>query len=206
VKLYYFETMNPRKVCALAKHVGSPVSYERVDLREGAHKRAEHLARDPNGRVPVLEDGARTLTESAAIMMYLASKAGSPLWPGTEDARAEVLRFLSWDAVHFAPRVGTFYFERYIKPQLFGRPGDEEKVAGATESFHASAAVLDQHLAGRAFVTGDALTIADFALGAMLPEAERIGLPLEPYAHVRAWYERLAALPAWRDPWPSASA
>ena len=48
MKLYYFETMNPRKVCALAKHVGSPVSYERVDLREGAHKRAEVVRRRAN--------------------------------------------------------------------------------------------------------------------------------------------------------------
>ena len=81
MKLYYFETMNPRKACVTAKYLGSPVEYVRLDARKGEHKSPAHLARNPNGKVPVLVDGDKTLWESAAIMVYLANKAGSDLWP-----------------------------------------------------------------------------------------------------------------------------
>jgi glutathione S-transferase len=64
--------------------------------------------------------------------------------------------------------------------------------------FHFAAAILDAHLAGRTYVCGDRLSLADFAIGADLILADRAELPLSPYANVRRWGARLAELPAWR--------
>jgi glutathione S-transferase len=75
MKLYYDETMNPRKVCAVAKHVGAPVTYVHVRLNKGEHQTANFLAINPNGKVPALQNGDTTLWESNAIMAYLARAA-----------------------------------------------------------------------------------------------------------------------------------
>ncbi|MGI9405689.1 MAG: glutathione S-transferase N-terminal domain-containing protein, partial [Hyphomicrobiaceae bacterium] len=80
MKLYYFETPNARKPCAVAKHLGSPVDFVRLDLSSGEQKEPAFLAVNPNGKVPALHDADVRLWESHAIMAYLAHKAGSGLW------------------------------------------------------------------------------------------------------------------------------
>jgi glutathione S-transferase len=204
-KLYYFETLNPRKVCATAKLLGSPVDYVRLDLAKGEHKSAASLARNPNGKVPVLVDGDFKLWESLAIMVWLAGEARSELWPSNPSGQAEVLRWASWDAFHFLPKAGAFYFEHHIKPMFRLGPPDEAALAAATPAFHTAAKALDAQLADHAFVTGSKLTIADFCVGATLPLADEIHLPLADYGHIRRWHDKLMDLPAWRDPWPSRS-
>ena len=77
MKLFYSETLNPRKACAVAKYLGSPVEFVRVDLGKGEQRRPEFLAINPNGRVPALVDGDITLWEADAIMCHLARVAGS---------------------------------------------------------------------------------------------------------------------------------
>src|SRR5262249_34926569 len=81
MKLYYSETLNPRKVCAVAKYLNAPVEFVHVDLRQGEQRKPPFLAINPNGKVPALEDGDTKLWESNAIMAYLAHAAGSDLWP-----------------------------------------------------------------------------------------------------------------------------
>jgi glutathione S-transferase len=92
MKLHYAETMNPRKACAVAKYLGSPVQYIRMDLSRGEHRTPEFLALNPNGKVPLLVDGDMQLWESTAIMAHLAVKAGSDLWPSDAARQVEVLR------------------------------------------------------------------------------------------------------------------
>lgn len=201
MKLYYFDVMNPRKVCALARYLELPVEFVHVNLGKGEHKTPAFLAMNPNAKVPVLVDGATTLWESNAILCYLADKAGSDLWP--KDARQyEVLRWLMWDAAHFAPQAGTLYFEHIIKAR-FGMGGpDPAAVQKATEGFLRFAAVLEAHLHGRRYLVGDALSVADFALAITLPYAQQANLPLEAFPEIRRWHAQLNALPAWREPFP----
>jgi glutathione S-transferase len=201
--LYYSDTLHPQKVCAVAKYLGVPLDYVRVDLRRGEHKTPEHLARHPQGKVPVLIDGETRLWESNAIMSWLSIQAGSELWPAREPARqAEVLRWLLWDGFTFLPAAGSFYFEYYVKPRLgFGEPDPAVLVAKAP-AFHAAAGLLDAELGKRKYIAGDALSIADFSIAATLPHAERIHLPLDGYANIQRWHAQLMELPAWRDPWP----
>jgi len=201
VKLYYFKTMNPRKACAAAKYLDVPVEY--VQIRNP--RAPEHLARDPNGRVPVLEDGGTTILESAAIMVHLSMKAGSDFWPSADPRRqVEVLRWISWDAFHFAPHAGSFYFENLIKTQFkLGRP-DPAALEASVAPFHKAAKVLDTHLANHKYLVGDALSVADFVVAVLLPWAEEIELPVAEYANIGRWHADLMQLDAWRNPWPSA--
>jgi glutathione S-transferase len=203
MKLYYAPTMNPRKVCAVAKYLGSPVDYVPVDLRRGEQRGPEFLALNPNGKVPLLIDGDLYLWESTAIMAHLAVKAGSDLWPSDAKRQVEVLRWLSWDLTHFARHGGTLYFEHHIKPMLgLGEPAPAA-VAEAEGFYKRFAAVLDAHLAQHAYLVGDQLSIADFGVGVLLPWANEARLPLEGFAHIARWHEQLQALPAWRDPFPA---
>lgn len=85
-KLFYCETLSPRKACAAARFLNVDVEFVRVDLGRGEQKIAEFLALNPNGKVPVLQDGEKTLWEANAIMCRLSDIVGSDFWP--HDARS----------------------------------------------------------------------------------------------------------------------
>ena len=205
MKLYYFPTPNSRKVCAAAKYLGSKLEYVRVSLPDGEQRKPEFLAINPNGKVPVLVDGKASIWESRAIMCYLAEKAGSDFWPRDERA-VDVIRWLCWDTAHFSRYTGTLVFENVIKPALgIGEP-DAAAVKEALGHFRQFAAVLDGHLAGRKFIVGEQPSVVDFAVGGFLPDAEAAQIPLAEYPEVVRWYAELFELPAWRDPYPAASA
>jgi len=148
MKLYYFETPNPRKPCAVAKHLGSDVEFVRVDLSQGENKTPEFLAINPNGKVPALTDGDVKLWEAHTIMIYLAHKAGSDLWPSDPLKQIDVLRWLNWDTAHFSRHGGQLYFQHFIK-ELFGMgPPDDAIVEESSGFFKQFSAVLDK-LPGR---------------------------------------------------------
>lgn len=203
MKLYYYETLNPRKACAVAKHLRLPLEYIRIDLGKGEHRTPEFRAINPNGKVPALRDGDTNLWESNAIMCYLAKKAGSDLWPGDDERRIDVIRWLSWDALHFTRHGGNLYFEHIIKRKFALSEPDPAAVAEATKYFQQYAAVLDNHLRGRKYLVGDRLSVADFAVAATLPYAEDAKLPIADHPEIRRWHERLNELEAWREPYPA---
>lgn len=205
MKLYYAETLNPQKACAVAKYLNSPVEFVHVDLGRGEHRAPAFLALNPNGKVPVLDTGSGSVWESNAIMCYLARAAGSDLWPG-DDRQIEVIRWLSWDANHFTRHAGTLYFEHVIKPMFGLGTTDQAAVEEATGFFRRFAAVLDDHLKDRAWLVGDTLTVADFAVGITLPYAEKARIPLAAFPAIERWHGRLSELPAWREPFPAARA
>lgn len=203
MRLYYEETLNGRKACVMARHLGLPVEYRRVRVPLGEHRRPEFLALNPNGRVPVLEDGELRLWEANAIMCHLSLAAGADLWPSEPRAQVEVHRWLSWDAWHFTQHGATLWFELLMKPQLgLGEP-DRTLVETSLAKWSASAAVLDAHLADRAYALGDRLSVADFALSAALPWSEGIPLPMRDFPALFRWHARLQALPAWAEPFPT---
>jgi glutathione S-transferase len=206
MKLYYFETLNPRKACAVARYLGSPVEFVHTDLAKGAHKTPEYLAINPNGKVPALTDGDAKLWEANAIMAHLARKAGSDLWPRDEDRKIEVTRWLSWNADHFTRHGGSLYFQHIIKPALLRLEPDPKAVEEATGFFRQFASVLNDHLRGRKYLLGDTLTIADFATGVTLPYADKAKIPVADYPEISRWHDRLNELPGWREPFPAAKA
>lgn len=206
MKLYYFETPNARKACAVARYLGSPVEFVRVDIAKGEQKQPEFLAINPNGKVPVLENGEATMWESPAIMCYLAQKAGSDLWPSDGAKQVEAIRWLSWDTAHFSRHAGRLFWERYVKPSFgIGEP-DPDQIEDAEGFFKQFAGVLNDHLKGRDYILGDKLSIVDFAMACHLPMAEQSGLPLDGYGEIKRWHGKMMELPAWREPFPEPSA
>jgi glutathione S-transferase len=206
MKLYYFETLNPRKACAVARYLGSPVEFVHVDLGKGENRTPDYLAINPNGKVPALVDGDLKLWEANAIMCHLAAFDGSDLWPQKAPQQVEVMRWLSWNADHFTRHAGALYFQHIIKPR-FGLgdvdPAAVEEASGWVRKF---GAVLDDHLNGRKYLVADTLSVADFAVAITLPYAQQTHLPLDGFTHIERWHDRLNELPAWREPFPKMQA
>ncbi|MGE0604707.1 MAG: glutathione S-transferase family protein [Xanthobacteraceae bacterium] len=205
MKLYYAETMNPRKACAVAKYLNAPVEFVRVELLKGEHKRPEYLAKNPNDRVPTLEvSDDLSIWEADAIMAYLARFAGSDLLP-EGDRQVEVMRWLSWGAQHFTRHTGQHYFEYVIKPWAGGAFGPANPAAAeeASKQWRPNAAVLDEHLSSRSYLVGDRLTIADFSVAVTLPYAKKAKIPLDEFPNIVRWHDRPNELPAWREPFPA---
>ncbi len=206
MKLYYCETTNPRKVCALAKHLKLPLEYQRVDLFRREQDQPEFGAINPNRKVPVLVDDSTTIFESTAILVYLAGAAGSDLWPSEAKSQAEVLQWLAWDSGHLSRHAGTVYFEHYIKPLASLGDPDSAAVDEAVGFFRRFAQVLDDHLSRVSNVACNRLTIADFGVACVMTvarESELTQLPVGEFANVTRWLDDMAALPAWREPWPA---
>ena len=205
MKLYGFPpSPNTWKVRAVAAHIGVPLEFELVDLAKGQQHTPAFRALNPTGRTPVLVDGDFVLWESSAIMQYLADRKPNSLWPNDARIRADIVRWQSWQLMHWSKEAcQPLIFERMVKKFLnLGAP-DAAAVVKATEAFEREAATLDAHLAQRGCLVGAELTLADFAVAAPLVYAKQAELPVAPHAHLRDWFARVSALPAWRDTAPA---
>jgi glutathione S-transferase len=204
MKLYVnLASPNVRRARFTAAVLGLEVEERKLDFAKGEHKNPEYLALNPNGAVPTLVDGDFVLTESRAIMQYLASKKPEAgLLPRDEQARADVTRWQFWDAAHFSPQLGTFTFQRLFKPMFgMGEP-DQAKLDEALANFRRFAAVLDKRLDGKRYVVGEALTLADLTLASSLMYAKQTEVPLGEFSHVHAWFSRMSEMDAWKKTSP----
>lgn len=208
MKLYGFPpSPNTWKVRALAAHLGVPLELEFVDLSKGAQYAPAYLALNPAGRTPTLVDGDFKLWESNAILQYIAGKSANSLWPNDARTRAEIARWQFWQLAHWgAEACQPLTFQRLVKKILNLGPPDETAIAKGIEAFHKEAKMLDAHLSNRKYMLGDTPTLADFAVAAPLLYAQQAEMPLGPYGNVRAWFERVTALPCWGQTAPQFSA
>jgi glutathione S-transferase len=204
MKIYWIKAQAPRRVLALAKHLGVDAEFVEVDLK--GLKAPDYVALNPNMKAPVLVDGDVALWESSAIMAWLCIRQGSDMWPSHDPAgQVEVLRWLSWNECHWSRAVGPFYFEHIVKTTFgLGAP-DRAALAPHVPDIMKFAKVLDGHLEGRSHVACGRLTIADFHLAAMAADWREAEMPLGEFANVVRWLDGLMRLPAWADPWPASA-
>jgi len=194
---------NARRVRLTVAVLGLPIEEQTIDLARGEHRSPAYLALNPNGAIPTLVDGDLVLTESRAIMQYLAArKPDAGLVPRDEAAHADVTRWQFWDASHFSPPLGTLTFEKIIKPMLAMGEPDARKVDEALGNFRRFAAVLNQRLDGKPYVVGTALTLADLTLASSLMYAKQLDLPLSELPHLAAWFARITELDGWKTTTP----
>ncbi len=195
--VYAFATPNSVKVPIALEELGLEYALHGVNIRKGEQKTAEFLARNANGKVPVLVDsevqGAPlVLTESAAILVYLAEKTGK-LLPAAGVGRARVFEQLFFHASGLGPAFGNAGYFQKLAP---------EPIAFAIERFRTEArrvlGLLDQTLAERNFVAGDSLSIADVAHFGWLWRREFAGLNFDDTPNVGRWYAALEARPAFQ--------
>ena len=193
---------NCRKVAAVAQELGIKLEENIVDFMKGGHKSPDYLKINPNGKVPSLVDGDLKLWESNAIMSYLCSKVDSThLWPKS-DARYDIMRWMYWELAHFGPACDTFAFENVLKGMIGAGDPDAAALAKATADFNRHGAVLDAHLAGRKYLTGDKPTIADIAVASHLTYAVPGKIPVDGFKNIVAWNSALNEMPGWRDTAP----
>ncbi|SAK89932.1 glutathione S-transferase family protein [Caballeronia ptereochthonis] len=164
-----------------------------VDLAKGAHKTPEYLKLNVFGQIPVLVDGEHVISDSNAILVYLAKKSGDTQWlPETPAGAAAVQRWLSVAAgqIAFGPAAARLI-------TVFGRKFDAEEVIARA---HAILEVIDGQLAGRQWIADVASahpTIADIALYSYISSAPEGNVDLSAYANVNAWLRRIEALPGF---------
>ncbi len=202
MKLHFFPpSTRVLAIVALKNHLALDCEFNPIDLGRGDQLTPEYLALNPNRKMPTLEDGEFVLWESNAILFYMAAKhPQAGLWPADLRGQADVLRWLAWESGHWdAESCGMVAFEKMSKAVLgLGAP-DPVFIARGEQNFVRFAAVLDDQLKGRAWLIGERLTIADFSVGAFVPSAARMGLPVARFPEIGRWYESLAELPAWQD-------
>jgi glutathione S-transferase len=193
MKLHDFAfSPNSRKVRAVAYELGVPLEYAQVDLVKGESRTPAFLALNPNGRVPVLEDGDFVLWESTAIIRYLDAKSARPgtLVPSNPRGVADVDRWLAWQCAHLSPAISKVAFERVVK-KLTGRgEPDPATIRAGTADFETHSSVLEGTLAGREYVAGT-LSLADFALASHYSIAAICGLDVTPYPRLNTWLGRI---------------
>jgi glutathione S-transferase len=203
MKIYWIKAQAPRRVLALARHLGVDAEFVEMDLMGGGLKTPDYAALNPNMKAPTLVDGDVVLWEASAIMAHLCNKAGSNMWPAQNSTeQVEVLRWLSWNDCHWAPAVGPFYFEHVVKPTFgIGQP-DTESLKAKVSNLVTFAKVLDAHLEGRDYAACGRLTIADFQLASMATDWRVSEMPFESFPNIVRWLDGLMRIPAWSDPWP----
>ncbi len=204
MKLFY-NPMSPnvRRARLTAAVLGIQLEEKKLDFAKGEHKSPEYLALNANGAVPTLVDGDFVLTESRAIMQYLASKKPeSGLLPRDEAARADVTRWQFWDASHFSPNLATLAFERVLKAMFGMGDPDPRKIDDALGNFRRFAAVLDGRLEGKLYVVGDSLTLADLTLASSMMYSKQADVPFGDFRNVQAWFSRISELDAWKKSSP----
>ncbi|HWH89450.1 MAG TPA: glutathione S-transferase [Pseudomonas sp.] len=161
-----------------------------VDLMKGAHKTPEFLALNRFGQVPVIDDNGTVLADSNGILVYLAGKYGNGQWlPSDPIEQAKVQRWLSVAAGQISSGPAT---ARLIT--VFGAGYD---AADAIKRSHALLQVMEDELANSAFLAGDQATVADVAAYTYVAHAPEGNVSLDEYPNVRAWLQRVEALPGF---------
>lgn len=186
-------SVNVQKVVWMADELG--IRYERLEAGGafGVVSTPDYRRLNPNSLVPVIEDNGFVLWESNAIVRYLAAKhAPGSLWPGDLQRRADIDRWMDWQATTFTPAMRDAFWQLV-------RTAPEKRDAAVVEASRAAsekaAAILETHLAGRAFVSGDAFSPADLVLGCAAHRWLNLPLTREPRPEMQRWYASLKSRP-----------
>ena len=165
-----------------------------VDILAGDTKSDDFLKKNPNGKIPLLElDSGETLSESNAIINYLAF--GSDLYPNDRLAQARVLQWQFFEQYSHEPFIAVAPFIN----KCLGLPADKaDEYAAKQTGGHKALQVMEQQLAETPFLAGEKVTTADISLYAYTHVADEGGFELEAYPAIRAWLDRVAALPNFR--------
>jgi glutathione S-transferase len=191
-------TINSRKVLAGLELLGMPYELKHVNYFTGAHKQPDYLAINPNGALPAAKDGDFALSESCAILQYAADLSGSDKhYPKDLKKRADVNRWLLWEASTWYPSCYTFFIENAVKP-LMKAPPDKALLDKETPNWRRLAGILDARLGKSKWLVGDNVTIADIAVAAPMHMHKRQGLPLDEFPNLKRWMAEVEKLPCWQ--------
>jgi GST-like protein len=196
IEVYSWATPNGHKIHIMLEECGLAYKAIPVDIGAGEQFAREFLAISPNNKIPAIVDPDGpdgqpiSLFESGAILLYLAAKTGRFL-PADLRGRYTTLEWLMFQMGGVGPMLGQAHHFRMYAP---------EKIPYAVDRYSNEAkrlyGVLDTRLAKNAFVAGAEYTIADIAIFPWLRSWKNQGIELDEFAHVKAWFDGIAARPA----------
>ncbi|MCP4595521.1 glutathione S-transferase N-terminal domain-containing protein [Neptuniibacter sp.] len=191
IELYTWGTPNGRKVSIMLEALRLPYQVHPVNILEGEQFEPNFLKISPNNRIPALVDdegpnGQRVeLFESGAILLYLAEKTGEFI-PSDPMERLDCIQWLMWQMGGFGPMLGqAHHFNKFSKEQV---PYAQLRYNDEAQRLWG---VLDNQLAGKQFVIGEDLSIADFAIYPWAMRYEWQHVDPDKFPHVKAWIERM---------------
>ena len=192
MKLYGFPPTRSIRVLWTLRELGVNFEFVNVNLVAAENRRAEFLAINPAGKLPALVNGEFVLTESVAIVLYLAEKyADKGLLPAEPTARAQVNKWLLFTATELEQPLWRIARHTAIYPKDKRLP---DEVALARQDFQDMAAVMEEHMRGRQFLVGDSVTVADFVAAYTLDWANEVQL-LDASPEMRGYMDRMYTRP-----------
>ena len=190
----YAQSGNCYKVRLTAALLGVPIERREYDILKGETRTPEFLASvNSNGRIPVLQIGDRFIPESNAACYYLAT--GSSLIPADRFDHADMLRWMFFEQYNHEPNIATirFWLAFVGLEALSGH--QREQIAIKRKAGNEALKLMDEHLADREWLVGDAISLADICLFAYTHVADEGGFDLDLYPGVIGWMERIMLHP-----------
>lgn len=184
-----------RKVLMTLAETNTPYEFVMVDLMKGDHKQPAHLARQPFGQVPTLEDDGFELYESRPMCRYINEKANGSLIPRDLKDRARMEQWISVESANFTSPVMKFVFQHIFKRE---QPPEALKAAG--EQITNTLTIMDKQLAKHPFIAGEAFTLADISYMPYIEYAMQTPAKdlFAQHPHVMAWWNKISEKPTWR--------
>lgn len=189
-----------RPIILFASESGIPLDYHLVDLFSDEHRSEAYTRLNPNQAVPVLEHDGFVLTESSAILKYLADLTDSPAYPRELKARARVNEVMDW--------FNTYLMRDYVYGLVYSRVLSHYRLPGQAHqqviSLHEPRAAkrlkaLDTWIGSKTFICGNDITVADYFGSGIVSAGELVGYDLRPWPSVSRWLNTMKALPTWDE-------
>jgi glutathione S-transferase len=185
---------NVQKVVWLLEELGAPYQREDYGRQFNNTQDAAYLTMNPNGKVPTLVDGEEVVWESNTILRYLASRLGAAkLYPAAPLARSQVERWMDWQLASLnGPYLGVFKEAK--------KPAAERAASWAADSKELTAQleILEKGTAGRPWLAGAEITLADICLGPIIHRCLDFPIELPALPGIRAWRDKLTQRPAFK--------
>jgi len=178
----------------ILEELGVPYEYKRISIRAGDNKKPEFLALNPGGKIPCIQDGDVTLTESMAINFYLAEKYGKDLMPADLAARAHVYEWSFWAISNVQPLFITILEHVMILPEAERNPKAIDK---ARQQIVPYLGFLDDALRGKEYLVGNHFTVGDVNVASVIGLGAMLGVDVSERPNVQAWLARVQARPAF---------
>lgn len=190
---------NGRKVLAVCRQLKLNPEIHEVNVYRGEGRSAQYLAINSSGKIPALIDGEFMLAESNAILLYLAeAHGGDQCWSSDAKQRGRIAQWLFWESAHWQPTLIAFLSEvvgHRLLPERVPRPHAPDWSSALVQPILKT---LETALGSAAFLTGPAVTIADFSVAGMTTYFKAAAFPFQSFPKISGWYARIEALESWR--------
>jgi len=195
ITLYGVATSRAARCLWMLEELALPYEHVKTDFKGGGTRTPEHLTINPNGHVPAMQDGGLTLFESMAINLYLAMKYNKGLWPAAVEDQARAIQWSFWGMTEVEPHLLQALLNRLFLPP---DRRDEVRAQKAIDTLQGPFRVLNSALAGRTALVGNAFSVADLNVSAVLSWVRPTKVDTSAFPHLDAWLTANLSRPAFK--------